>query len=263
MFASLECQKGFDQIYDNDKVNPYFNWTTHSGEQTLADTLVAEAIINRGIECTYIRRTLQNVDLVFGEDPTSKFTEHFKVGIYVESFDGYEGDGDWYSKFGFQVEDEMNVTINPNLFTQQGDGKQPLAGDLLYFPFSKSLFELSWVEPEDPWYQTGALPQRKIKLTKFDYSGEEMALESDDVFVDSFENMVASADDDDLAAINALTDRWDNGIEQGKEMEQIEDEVGEFYVSEQAVPTGTGEPATVDPSNPPVGWNINNNINQT
>ena len=261
IFATLENQKGYDQIYNNDTVNPYFNWTSHTGEQTLSDTLVAEAILNRGVRCIYIRRTLQNVDLVFGEDPTSKFEEHFDCAIYVESFDGWEGDGDWYSKFGFQVEDEMNVTINPNLFHKQGDGKNPLSGDLIYFPMSKGLFEISWVEPEDPWYQTGVLPQRKIKLTKFDYSGEEMNLTDEEEYIDSIDGLMDMNTDSELEPINALNDRWDNGIEQGLEMEQISDEVEKYHIKDQVVPTGSPDPSSGDDVTPPIGWGINNNNN--
>lgn len=265
MFAKLENQKGFDGIYDRNLVNPYFNWVGHKNEQNLTDMLVAESIINRGVECVYIRREMKNVDLIFGEDPLSKFTKNFRMALYVESFEGWDGDGDWYSKFGFQVNDEMNVCINPNLFSKQGDGKQPQMGDLIYFPLANSLFEISWVEREDSWYMNGVLPMRKLKMTKFVYSGEEITLEKPEAAVDSIDDILnfGSDTDDmiDIAKINALDGRWDIGIDQGDEMDQLEDEVEKFYESEQVMPQGS-EVKPVDPRkerNSPIGFNVNNN----
>ncbi|AGB06992.1 hypothetical protein [Vibrio phage XZ1] len=262
MFAKLESQKGFDKIYNDHLVNPYFNWVNHTNEQNLTDMLVAESIINRGVECVYIRREMQNVDLVFGEDPLSKFTKNFRMALYVESFDGWDGDGDWYSKFGFQVNDEMNVCINPKLFAQQGDGNQPLMGDLIYFPLANSLFEISWVEREDPWYMNGVLPMRKMKMTKFVYSGEEINLEKPDAVVDSIDDILNFGQDTDemidIDKINSLDGRWDIGIEQGDEITQIEDEVEKYYESEQVVPQGSDVKPTDPRQEAPVGFSVNN-----
>ncbi|CAM0000724.1 head closure Hc2 [Vibrio phage D480] len=262
MFAKLENQKGFDKIYDDHLVNPHFNWMNHTNEQNLADMLVAESIINRGVECVYIRRTMENVDLVFGEDPLSRFTSHFRMALYVESFDGWDGDGDWFSKFGFQVNDEMDVCINPRLFIQQGDGNNPLMGDLIYFPAANGLFEISWVEKENPWYQAGALPMRKLKMTKFVYSGEEIALERPEAVIDSIDDILNFGEDTDemidIDRINALNDTWDIGNEQGEEMAQIEDEVDEFYQGEQVAPNGSDvQPSTPSPA--PMGFGNSQN----
>ncbi len=258
MFAKLENQKGFDKIYDDHLVNPYFNWVNNQNEQSLSDMLVAEAIINRGVESVYIRRDMDNVDLVFGEDPLSYFRRNFRMALYVESFDGWDGDNDWFSKFGYQVNDEMSVCVNPKLFAQQGDGQAPLMGDLIYFPLANSLFEITWVEKEDPWYMNGALPMRKLKMQKFVYSGEEINLERPDAVVDSIADIMSFGEDTeemiDIDKINALDGRWDIGITQGEEMEQIESEVDEFYEGEQVVPNGSD----VQPTPPPVGFNVDN-----
>ncbi|AUR86087.1 neck protein [Vibrio phage 1.081.O._10N.286.52.C2] len=263
MFAKLENNKGFDKIYNDHLINPYFNWVNHTNEQNLTDMLVAEAVINRGVECVYIRREMTNVDLIFGEDPLSKFTKNFRMALYVESFEGWDGDGDWFSKFGFQVNDEMNVCINPKLFNQQGDGKQPLMGDLIYFPMANSLFEISWVEKEDPWYMNGALPMRKMKMVKFVYSGEEIQLERPESVIDSISDLMSFGNEEtdemiDIGKINALDGRWDDGITQGEEMDQLEEEVEQFYQSEQVVPRPS-DVQPVDPRSRPVGFKANNN----
>ena len=111
LFARLENNTGYGATYDDKILNPYVQFHNHTNSQTLSDVLVAEAIQMRGVRCVYIRRDLVDVDLVFGEDPRSKFTKHFDISTYIESFEGWQGDGDWMSKFGFTVSDEMHLEI--------------------------------------------------------------------------------------------------------------------------------------------------------
>lgn len=233
LFARLESQKDYGATYDSSTLNPYVNFSKHSNSQTLHDVLVAEAIQMRGVEAVYIRREMENIDLVFGEDPTSKFRKTFRIAIYVENFEGWDGDQDWMSKFGFMVNDEMNFTINPNLFKLQADGQEPREGDLVYFPMANSLFELNWVEREQPWYQLGTLPMRKIRAQKFIYSGEEINL--DDNYVDNVDG-IFSVDEIDMSPVADLDGRFDTNIEQGDEVEQVESEVGVFKESESKYP---------------------------
>lgn len=242
MFAKLEGSKGYSNTYDSHTVNPYFNWTKAANEQQLQDILVAESIQSRGVEVFYIRRDM-NPDLVYGEDPLSKFKKHYKVSVYVESFEAYEGDGDWYSKFDFQINDDLNVITNDNLFRLQGDGNQARMGDLVYFPQAKSLFEISWVEKDDPLFPLGSRPSRKLKLDKFVYSGEEISLENEDYIdnIDSLDDMDKLFDEDndnpsDVDIINNLDGRWDIHNEQGAEIDFINSEAEKFHVSHQQAP---------------------------
>lgn len=202
----------------------------------LYDSIVSEAIQSRGVECIYIKRDLQNVDIVFGEDPRSKFTEWYKFTAYVESFDGWQGDQDLFTKFGFTINDEMTLSINPNLFMHQTDGLSAREGDLIYFPLANSLFELTWVEREDPWYAMGTLPIRKLKAQKFIYSGEEINLSTENI-VDSVDGLF-TIDEDDIERINNLDGRWDIMSNEGAEIEQVQTEVDKFFESGSVVPPG-------------------------
>ncbi|UQJ95507.1 head completion [Klebsiella phage CPRSB] len=76
----------------------------------------------------------------------SKFTKSWKIAAYIDSYANYEGQRDFYSKFGMMSNDEMTLVINPRLFAHQTDGGIPVLGDLIYFPMDNSLFEITWIE---------------------------------------------------------------------------------------------------------------------
>ncbi|QHJ79049.1 MAG: hypothetical protein [Caudoviricetes sp.] len=175
LFAQLENRGGYNKTYDKNILNPYVNFNKHQNTQSLQDVLVAESIQMRGVESYYIRREFANIDLLLGEDTQSKFEKTYKIAIYINTFESYEGQREFFSKFQMQVNDELEFSINPNLFMQQADGKEPREGDLLYFPMDNSLFELKWVEPRNPFYSVGQNATRRITAEKFIYSGEKIA----------------------------------------------------------------------------------------
>lgn len=171
MFARLENQKDYKNTNQNYFLNPYFNNHNHSGQQTLHDILVQESIQQRGIELVYLQREMQNIDQLFGEDPNNKFKNAKKFVAYLEQFDGYEGQGNIFEKFGMRINDEIQLSINPNLFNQQ-TGFFPKEGDLIYLPLDNQLFEITWCTPKSYFYQMGKLPIAKIQAQKFIYSHE-------------------------------------------------------------------------------------------
>ncbi|WVX87464.1 head closure Hc2 [Vibrio phage EniLVp02] len=231
LFARLESGGGYPDTFDNETLNPFVNFNGHKPTQNLFGSLVAEMTQQRGVRMVYIRRTMDKIDLVFGEDPLSRFTEHFPCSVYVESAEGWEGNQDQYNSFGYYVNDDIHMIVNPDLFARQGDGEQPREGDLLYLPMANSLFELKWVEREQPWYPGGALPQRKMRATKFIYSGEEINLRRDDRSnIDNFADLftIDTQGNTEIDRINAVTELWDTEIvdgEQGKQMEQVREEI--------------------------------------
>lgn len=235
LFAKLEDGTGYNSIYQNNVLNPYVNFHRSNNEKALYDSLVSESIQMRGVEAIYIRREHQKLDLVFGEDPLSKFVKNYKISIYIESFQGWEGDLDWMTKFGFMIRDEMSFTINPNLFSTQADGEVMKEGDLLYLPMAKSLFEIAWVKTEDPWYGVGSIPICRIKANKFVYSGEEIALEKTQSVEDPIIDLFSV---DDLEPVNNLNGRWDTVVDQGNEVEQVHEEAAKFTQGASVHPTG-------------------------
>lgn len=224
LFATLEEKNGYERTRVKNVLNPHVNFHKHENTQSLADVLVAESIQMRGVEAYFIRREFVKLDLLFGEDLENKFKKAYKIAIYINSFDSYEGQREFFSKFQMSVQDEITFSINPGLFEHQADGKEPREGDLIYFPMDNSLFELVWVEPRDPFYQVGKNAIRKITATKFVYSGEDIDPELQDKGLD----MDFNVSDLELEPVRALNGKADITIEDYQEDKQNHEEAAEF-----------------------------------
>jgi len=149
-------------------------------EQNLIEDLVVESLRMYGHNCYYLPRKIVNEDTILGDAADSKFEDAYEVEMYLEGIEGFEGEGDLYSKFGVEVRDtatfilsrrswERFVSLDANLAT----GLRPNEGDLIYFPLSKSVFEIKFVEHENPFYQLGKLYVFKLTCDLFEYSGED------------------------------------------------------------------------------------------
>ena len=224
LFAKLENRTGYSQTNETEILNPYVNFNHYKNSQILADVLVAESIQMRGVECYYVPREYVSPDLVFGEDLKNKFTKAWKFAAYLNSFEGYEGAKSFFSNFGMQVQDEVTLSINPNLFKHQVNGKEPKEGDLIYFPMDNSLFEINWVEPYDPFYQLGQNAIRKITAGKFIYSGEEInpvLQKNEGINIPEFSEL-------ELNPVRNLNGIHDINIDQYAEVDQINSEAKEY-----------------------------------
>ena len=120
---------------------------------------------------------------------TSKFDDNFAIEAYVNTFEGYGGAGDIMTKFGVSIRDELILTISKERFEDfvapfmagQDDGTdnsiiptsgRPREGDLVYFPLGQRLFEVKFVEHEDPFYQLGKNYVFQLKCELFEYEDE-------------------------------------------------------------------------------------------
>jgi hypothetical protein len=159
--------------------NVFFNHAVNT-EQLLYEDLVVESLRMYGHETFYLPREIVEEDSILGEDVQSKFGDSYSVEMYIENTDGFEGEGDLFSKFGVQVRDtatfiislrswERFISLDSNLATSL----RPNEGDLIHFPLSGSLFEVKFVEHENPFYQVGKLFVFKLQCELFEYSGED------------------------------------------------------------------------------------------
>jgi hypothetical protein len=165
--------------------NLYFNNFAFTQEQNLIENLIIESIRIYGIEVFYLPRTLVKEDNLFGEDVLSKFEQAYPVEMYIKSVDGFQGDGDFLSKFGLEIRDEMVLTVSRRRFGEEiaiedstpvneAEGvARPAEGDLLYFPLNGKIFEVKFVEHEAIFYQMGSLQTYDLTLELFEYSHEE------------------------------------------------------------------------------------------
>lgn len=161
--------------------NFYFNTLGHYGEQNLIEDLIIESIKIYGIECYYLPKTLVNIDNLFGEDTLSKYEHAYPIEMYVKSVNGFEGDGDFLSKFGLEVRDEMVLSIAQRRFGEEipeqhttGDTARPVEGDLIYFPLNGKLYEIKFVEHEVVFYQMGKLQTYDLTVELYEYSSERL-----------------------------------------------------------------------------------------
>ena len=165
-------------------LNPFFLQGS-VGEQNLMQELINEQLKIYGVEITYIPRKIVNRSTVFEELERSKFDDNFLLEAYVETFDGYGGQGDIMTKFGMTLKDELTVSISRERFEDfiapfmeaMPDDEmiidtRPREGDLVFFPLGNRLFEVKFVEHEDPFYQFGKLFTYKLTCELFQYSGE-------------------------------------------------------------------------------------------
>ena len=163
-------------------LNPFFLQGSQ-GEQRLVQNLINEQLKIYGIEVTFIPRKFVNQKTIIEEVQASKFDDNFLIEAYVENFDGYAGAGDVLTKFGMSLRDEVTLTISKERFeafiapfmSADDDielASRPREGDLVFFPLGQRLFEIKFVEHEDPFYQLGKTYVYKLKCELFEYEDE-------------------------------------------------------------------------------------------
>ena len=155
--------------------NLYFNNTTSHAEQELINELTSEVIKIHGMDVFYLERTLVKEDLILGEDVLSKFTKIYEIEMYLKTTEGFGGEGDLVSKFGLDVRDEVIFTVHKDRFELATDLAKPREGDLIFLPLNKGLFEIKFVEHEQPFYQSGKNYSFDITCELYQYSQEELA----------------------------------------------------------------------------------------
>ena len=163
-------------------INHYFQQGLgigRSSEQLLHEDLIIECLKIYGFEVIYLPRTTVNQDDILTEDPLSKFTQAYPLEMYLSDVDGFQGEGDLLTKFGVEIRDTANFIVSRRRWEQtvQKVGSvqleaRPAEGDLLYFPLTKSYFEIRRVEGTDPFFQIGKLYVFNLQCELFQYSGE-------------------------------------------------------------------------------------------
>ena len=159
--------------------NVHFNHAVKT-EQNLVEDLIVESLRMYGHNCYYLPRKIINENTILGDAEDSKFEDAYEVEMYLEGNEGFEGEGELYSKFGIETRQtaeflisrrtwERFVSLDENLAT----GLRPNEGDLIYFPLSNSLFEIKFVEHENQFYQLGKLYTFKMSCDLYEFSGEE------------------------------------------------------------------------------------------
>jgi hypothetical protein len=126
-------------------------------EQSLIDDLVVESIKIYGIDTMYLPRTIGAKDDILNEDDLPTYNDAYEVEMYVKNVDGFEGEGDFLSKFGLQIRDSMTLTIAMRTYELEvginTEINRPREGDIIYMPLNQKMFVVQHVEHESIFYQ--------------------------------------------------------------------------------------------------------------
>ena len=135
--------------YFRDSVSPEDNITD---EKNLLEDLIDESIEIYGMNCYYLpRESFDEGDMVLGELSKSKFSKAFMVTLFVNSTDKFDGQGDFFSKFGLEIRDIATFSVSRRSFREiipNQIRQRPREGDLLYIPVMHRMFEVKFVEEE-------------------------------------------------------------------------------------------------------------------
>ncbi len=158
--------------------NRYISQRVRS-EQNLYEDLIIESIQFYGQDVYYLPREIVNRDPIFIDDVPSRFSDSYKVEMYIENQDGFDGEGDLFTKFGIELRDQATFVVArkrwQSLIGDYLDSQKfrPREGDLIFLPMSESIFQIMKVETETPFYQLSQLPTFRLQCELFEYNDED------------------------------------------------------------------------------------------
>jgi hypothetical protein len=194
--------------------NTFFNNYAQVQEQTLIDDLIIESIKIYGVDIIYISRAIKGRDTIFNEDDFPEYNETFEFEAYVKSMEGFEGEGDFLSKFGLEIRDTLTLTVANRTFERHVtrevvDLVRPREGDLIYFPLNEKMFEIKYVEHESIFYQMGQTQIYDMQCELLEYSNQRFntgRTNIDDYFAAYNTDIIVDANNATLSALAATDD---------------------------------------------------------
>ena len=198
--------------------NVFFNNYSRVSEQELIDDLVIESIRQYGVDVIYMSRAIKGRDKIFNEDDFPEYNETFEFEVYVKNNEGFEGEGDFLSKFGLQIRDQLTLTVANRTFERHVtrevvDLLRPREGDLIYFPLNEKIFEIKFVEHESVFYQMGKTQVFDMTCELIEYSNQRFntgRAEIDNYFADYNTDIRVDAHNGTLTALAATDDNAGN-----------------------------------------------------
>lgn len=167
----------------------YFGQKVKS-EHELYEDIIIESIRIYGFDMFYMPRTIVSQDRLLNEDTETQFNDAFNIEMYIESVDGYSGDGVLMSKFGLEVRHQLKVIVSRRrwdtsigVWNKGYNNYRPSEGDLVYIPGIRGLFEIKYVDLESPFHQLNNLPVYKMTCELFEYRGEDISTGVEEVDV--------------------------------------------------------------------------------
>ena len=157
------------------------------------EDLIIECLKIYGFEVNYLTRTKVNQDDILTEDPLNKYENSYHLEMYLKNINGFEGEGDLLTKFGVEIRDQATFLVSRRRWDEvvgrSGNAvitTRPAEGDIIYFPLTKSYFEIKKVNSMDPFFQVGKLYVYELVCELYQYSSE--AIDTGDPAIDSLED---------------------------------------------------------------------------
>lgn len=150
-----------------------------SSEQRLVEDIVIECLKIYGFDVYYLPRTTVFQDNILNEDALNSFNQAYMLEMYLSNVTGFEGEGDLLSKFGVEIRDTATFIVSRRRWEEAVKRvgtvqleTRPAEGDILFFPLTKSYFEIRRVETKDPFFQIGKLYVYKLECELMQFSSE-------------------------------------------------------------------------------------------
>lgn len=221
--------------------NPYFSRGAPS-EQLLYEDLIIESVKMYGQDVYYMPRELVNVDTVFDDDVPSRFENAYEIEMYIENTEGFDGEGDLFTKFGVEIRDaatfivsrrRWNTVVSPYEATDDKPFYRPREGDLIFLTLSGSIFEITKVEDESPFYQLKDLPVFRIRCELFEYSDEDF-----DTGVEAIDNVEAAYAYQTVLTFSSITGSFEVG-------EDVHQDGGDYTMKGEVVKLDDSDPSNI------------------
>lgn len=149
-------------------------------EQNLYEDIVIESLKIYGQDVFYLPRDTVFEDKIFGDEIPASYNSSYKIEMYIDNVEGFDGEGDLFTRFGVEIRDEATFVVSRKRWRQTVskydnaiNSERPREGDLIYLPLSNSMFQITHVEHEMPFYQLANLPVFKCRAQLFDYNDED------------------------------------------------------------------------------------------
>ena len=132
--------------------NVYFSEQVRS-EQNLYEDIIIESLKIYGQDVYYLPRDIVNENKIFGDDIPSRFNSSHIIEMYIENIEGFDGEGDLFTRFGVEIRDEATFVVSRRRwitsvkkYDNEIDSTQmrPYEGDLIYLPISNKLFQINY-----------------------------------------------------------------------------------------------------------------------
>ena len=157
---------------------PLFRYDVES-EQDLYEDLIIESIQIYGQDVYYVPRESLGHDEILNDDIINNYDDAYQIEMYIETAEGFEGDGDIFTKFGIEIRDACTFVVakrrwNDAVASYRDDTPwwRPREGDIIYIPLTESTFQIMRTEEKTPFFQIGKLNVFRLSCELYDYAGE-------------------------------------------------------------------------------------------